>query len=520
VTAAALAVEGVAKRFGDVEALGGVSLDVAPGEVVGLLGPNGAGKTTLVRAIATLLPADDGRITVDGVSVDADPAAVRERIGLAGQFAAIDELLTGRENLRLVGRLYGLGGDEADRRATALLDALGLSSAGDRRVGTYSGGMRRRLDLGATLIGSPRLLLLDEPTTGLDPRARADVWALIEDVARGGTAVLLTSQNLEEVDRLADRVVVLDRGLVVGTGAPGALKEQVGGRDLDAVFLALTAPPEPDDDDAGPVGAIPSLGPVPSADGGGSALRDVGLMTRRYLTRMLRTPQLLFFATVQPVLFIVGLRAVFAGLFESAEGGDYTQFLVPGVLVMNTVLMAGSTGSALAEDMRSGIIDRFRSLPMASVAVLAGRTTTDLVRNVLGVVLMLAAGFLLGFRVDGLGSGAAALALALLFGYACTWVFAAVGLAVKDPQAATFAGFAPVLPLVYLSSAWVPVSSMAPAVRGFAGNQPVTVTIDAARSLVAGTADGGAVVQSIAWSVGLIVVFAVIATRQYRRSAR
>jgi ABC-2 type transport system permease protein/oleandomycin transport system permease protein len=443
---------------------------------------------------------------------------VRERIGLAGQFAALDELLSGRENLCLVGRLYGLERSAAAARATTLLDALGLTAAADRRVGTYSGGMRRRLDLGATLIGAPKVLLLDEPTTGLDPRARADVWSLVEDVAAGGTAVLLTSQNLEEVDRLADLVVVLEHGVVVATGEPGALKEQVGGRDLDAVFLALTAPPQPDQEgDAAPIAAMPRLDPVHSRRG---ALRDVAVVTGRYLTRLRRTPQLLFFATVQPVLFIVGLQAVFAGLVEASQGGDYTQFLVPGVLVMNTVLMAGSTGSALAEDMRTGIIDRFRSLPMASIALLAGRTTSDLVRSVIGVLLMLAAGFLLGFRVDSLASALAALGIAVLFGYACTWVFAAIGLAVKDPQAAQFAGFAPVLPLVYLSSAWVPVETMTPAVRGFAGHQPVTVTIDAVRSLVAGAPDVGAITQSLAWSLGLVVVFAVVATRQYRHVAR
>ena len=514
----ALAVEGVVKRYGEIEALAGVSLDVAPGEIVGLLGPNGAGKTTLVRTIATLTTPDAGGVRVDGIDAAADPAAVRERIGLAGQYAALDELLSGRENLRLVGRLYGLSTEEADRRAVALLEALGLTAAADRRVGTYSGGMRRRLDLGATLIGSPRVLLLDEPTTGLDPRARADVWELIDDIARQGTAVLLTSQNLEEVDRLAHRVVVLDHGTVVATGAPGDLKERVGGRDLDAVFLSLTAPPEPDTDDAGPVAPVPSLGPVGRV-GRPGAWRDVAVVTGRSLTRLVRTPQLLFFATVQPILFVLGLRAVFAGLFEASEGGDYTQFLVPGVLVMNTVLMAGSTGSALAEDMKSGIIDRFRSLPMASIAVLAGRTTTDLLRSVLGVVLMLAAAFALGFRVDGAADGLAALGLALLFGYACTWVFAAIGLAVKDPQAAQFAGFAPVLPLVYLSSAWVPVDSMAPVVRAFAGNQPVTVTIDAARSLVAGAPDGAAITRSLAWSLVLLVLFAILATRQYRHAS-
>ncbi len=218
----------VAKAFGDVSALGGVDLDVEDGTVVGLLGPNGAGKTTLVRILATLLPPDGGSVRIGGHDVVAEPEAVRALIGLAGQSAAVDGLLTGRENVEMIGRLYGLDRRQARQRAGAVLDTLGLADAADRLVRGYSGGMRRRLDLGASLVGRPRVLILDEPTTGLDPRTRIDLWALVESFVREGTAVLLTTQYLEEADRLADRIVVVDRGRVIADGTADALKSRCG----------------------------------------------------------------------------------------------------------------------------------------------------------------------------------------------------------------------------------------------------------------------------------------------------
>ena len=226
-------VAGVSKRFGATRALVEVDLAVPEGSVQGLLGPNGAGKTTLVRVLATLLRPDAGRVSVVGIDVLADPMGARMAIGLAGQFAAVDETLTGRENLELVGRLYRLSARDARERASEALDRLGLRDAGDRQVKTYSGGMRRRLDLGASLVGRPKVLLLDEPTTGLDPRTRLDLWQFIRDLVGGGTTVLLTTQYLEEADRLSDRIVVIDRGSVIASGTPAELKARLGGDVID-----------------------------------------------------------------------------------------------------------------------------------------------------------------------------------------------------------------------------------------------------------------------------------------------
>jgi ABC-2 type transport system ATP-binding protein len=221
-------VEGVSKSFGETRALVDVELGVDAGMVQGLLGPNGAGKTTLVRILATLLAADSGRVCIGGFDVSEDPTTIRSIIGLAGQYAAVDETLTGRENLVMVGRLYRLGAKLAKARASEALERLDLVEAADRPVRTYSGGMRRRLDLGASLVGRPQVLILDEPTTGLDPRTRLDLWSFIRDLVADGATVLLTTQYLEEADQLADRIVVIDRGEVIASGTSAELKSRLG----------------------------------------------------------------------------------------------------------------------------------------------------------------------------------------------------------------------------------------------------------------------------------------------------
>ena len=225
---AAILAQDVRHRFGDVVALDGLDLEVAAGTVFGLLGPNGAGKTTLVRILATLLRPTGGRASVLGHDVVAESLAVRRRIGLAGQFAAVDEQLTGRENVEMIGRLYRLTGAQARARAAEVLDRFGLADAADRRVSTYSGGMRRRLDLCASLAGRPPVLLLDEPTTGLDPRSRQELWDAVDELRREGTTILLTTQYLEEADRLAQRIAVVEHGRIAAQGTAAELKATVG----------------------------------------------------------------------------------------------------------------------------------------------------------------------------------------------------------------------------------------------------------------------------------------------------
>jgi ABC-2 type transport system ATP-binding protein len=259
--------EGVHKHYGPVKAVDGVDLQVRPGTVLGLLGPNGAGKTTMVRILTTLLHPDEGRATVAGFDVVRQAAELRHVIGLAGQYAAVDENLTGQENLEMVGRLYHLPATEARRRATEVLERFDLTDAADRTAKTYSGGMRRRLDLGASLVGRPKVLFLDEPTTGLDPRSRLEMWDIIRELVHDGTTLLLTTQYLEEADRLADSIAVIDHGRVIAEGTADELKTRVGGE-----VLALRVSDRSEVPAA--AGAVLGLGP-----GGGKVDNNTGELT-------------------------------------------------------------------------------------------------------------------------------------------------------------------------------------------------------------------------------------------------
>ena len=602
----AIRVEGVIKRFGATVALDGARLEVPGGMVFGLLGPNGAGKTTLVRILATLLAPDAGRAEVFGHDVTREPAAVRELIGLTGQFAAVDELLTGRENLEMFGRLFKLSGQQAHRRAGELLERFGLAQAADRPARTYSGGMRRRLDIASSLLTRPQMLFLDEPTTGLDPRSRNEIWAIVRELRREGTTLLLTTQYLEEADQLADRIAVIDRGKVIAEGTGNELKDRVGGqilevelasagqRDqaqallagvgcgepepderpdrltlpaprnglqlveeaaaalrraqigvsdiglrrptLDDVFLQLTGaapsedggepgprtrrrprpqPPEPE-----PAPRTPALRlRLPSPRAVRPALTDTAVVTGRNLRHYIRQPDLLIFSTIQPVLFVLLFVYVFGGAISRSlpHGAAYVDFLLPGIFVQSVTFGASQTAVGLKEDLQRGVVDRFRSMPMARSAVLAGRTVADLVRNVLIIGLMIAVGYLVGFRFLGGAAGAiACIAVVAAFGLALSWIFAFVALTVRGAETAQTAGFVVIFPLVFASSVFVPVATFPDWLQAFAKINPVTVTADAARSFAfyGSPASLGA---ASAWIGGLLAVFIPLSIWRYRQ---
>ena len=603
----AVRVEGVLKRFGATVALDGAGLEVPAGMVFGLLGPNGAGKTTLVRILATLLAPDAGRAEVFGHDVVREPAAVRELLGLTGQFAAVDELLTGRENLEMFGRLFKLSREEARRRAGELLDRFDLAQAADRPARTYSGGMRRRLDIASSLLTRPRVLFLDEPTTGLDPRSRNEIWAIMRELRRGGATLLLTTQYLEEADQLADRIAVIDRGKVIAEGTGNELKDRVGGqilevelasvgqrdraqavlagvgcgdpqpderpdrltlpapRDglqlveeaaaelrraqigvsdiglrrptLDDVFLQLTGAP-PSEDGGGPSSrsrrgprpqqpapdvpaprrpVLPLRRPSPQAVR--SAVTDTAVVTGRNLRHFIRQPDLLVFSTIQPVLFVLLFVFVFGGAIGRSlpHGVAYVDFLLPGVFVQSVTFGASQTAVGLKEDLTRGVVDRFRSMPMARSAVLAGRTVADLIRSILIIGLMIAVGYLVGFRfLGGVAGAVACIAVVAAFGFALSWIFAFVALTVRGTEAAQSAGFVVIFPLVFASSVFVPVSTFPDWLQAFAKINPVTVTADAARSFALfGTPASLGV--AAAWIGGLLAVFIPLSVWRYRR---
>jgi ABC transporter DrrB family efflux protein len=602
--ALAIRADGVFKRFGATVALADVSVQIEEGTIFGLLGPNGAGKTTLVRVLTTLLRPDGGEADVFGHDVVHDPAAVRELIGLTGQSAAVDELLTGRENLEMFGRLFHLAPAEAGARAAELLDRFDLADAADRPARTYSGGMRRRLDLASSLLTRAPMLFLDEPTTGLDPRSRNQVWNAIRDLVRDGTTVLLTTQYLEEADQLADRIAVIDHGRVIAEGTGDELKDRVGGqvlevklagvgdrehacaalaavgcgdpqpseradeltlpvsRDgvellvdaaaalrregiavtdlglrrptLDDVFLELTGNP-PSEDGALPTpAAVPPARPIKHHSGSAGwrrlthpnpvafrrAAGDTLVVTRRNLRHFVRQPQLLIFSTVQPIMFVLLFTYVFGGAIgRSLPGGvSYINFLLPGIFVQSVSFRATQTAVGLAEDLERGVVDRFRSMPMARSAVLAGRTLADLVRNVLIIALMIVVGYVIGFRFSGgVIDALAAIAVVTAFGFALSWIFAFVALAVRGAEAAQSAGFVAIFPLVFASSVFVPVNSMPSWLEGFAKISPVTLTADAARGFALGGSTAGSLPGTLAWVGGLLAVFVPLCVWRYRR---
>ncbi len=632
--APAVRVAGVIKRFGATVALAGVDLEVAEGTVFGLLGPNGAGKTTLVRVLATLLAPDSGHAEVFGRDVVSDAPAVRELLGLTGQFAAVDEILTGRENLQMFGRLFDLSPAQARQRAGELLERFDLADAADRPARTYSGGMRRRLDLASSLLTRPRILFLDEPTTGLDPRSRNEIWGIVRELVRGGTTLLLTTQYLEEADQLADRIAVIDHGRVIAQGTGNELKDRIGGqilevelstaaqrdeaqsvlarvgcgdpqpgerldrltlpapRDgleliedaasalrhagigvsdlglrrptLDDVFLQLTGVP-PSEDGAGPPAPVSAAGAPaaacpqraaagpgpqraaadpqreaaagpqraagyrarrfpaprrPSLPGIRSAATDAGVVTARNLRHFIRQPQLLIFSTIQPIMFVLLFAYVFGGAVRGSLPGGvrYIDFLLPGIFVQSVAFRATQTAVGLSEDLERGVVDRFRSMPMARSAVLLGRTVADLVRNVLIIGLMIVVGYVIGFRFHaGLPDALVSIAVVSAFGFALSWIFAFVALAVGGAEAAQSAGFVVIFPLVFASSVFVPVSSMPAWLQAVAKVSPVTLTADTARTYALGGGVPGSLGGTAAWILGLLALFVPLCVWRYRR---
>ena len=442
---------GICKSFGGQRVLDQVDLAVETGSVLALLGPNGAGKTTMVRILATLLRPDAGTATVAGHDLLADPVAVKRSISLTGQYAAVDDMLTGQENLEMMAQLRHLPRREVRVRATQLLADFDLLDARDRRVATYSGGMKRRLDLAISMVERPELLFLDEPSTGLDPRSREQLWGTVRRLVDDGVTVLLTTQYLEEADQLADTVCLLDHGRIAARGTPDELKSslgtevirlrfaddasyrrvaaaldhhahgqpaahrrgghrRLGGRGAQPAPLAgrgrypgapgvhATAQPGrrlPVPDRHGPARyRCEGDGPMSMA----ATMSDTRVMVTRSVRRSRRDPEAFFTALMLPVVLMLLFVYVFGGAMST--GGSYANYVVPGLIVLCAGFGAGTTAVAVATDMSNGIVDRFRSMPISGSSVLAGHITASLLRNLIATALVIGVGLGVGWRPD------------------------------------------------------------------------------------------------------------------------
>ncbi len=588
----AVVVEGLRKSYGSAVILDGIDLEVSPGTVFGLLGPNGAGKSTIVRILATLAVPDGGRAQVGGFDVVRERARVRSVIGLAGQYAALDENLTGRENLELINRLRHAGATRSRARATDLLERFGLVAAGNRRVHSYSGGMRRRLDLAASMTERPMVLFLDEPTTGLDPRTRGELWVEIRKLVDHGATVVLTTQYLEEADRLANRIALIRDGRVISEGTSGELKASMGSDVLEltvrdakhtsAAAEVLTNAAEPgcgpartDEiarqvslavrrgeemvattvrrfDAAGiPIETLELRHPTldeaylaatraaPSTPGNGShapdrgrhervagegislrsALADTLAIARRDLRNYVRTPTLVLGTILRPLMIMLVFAFILQGSIEDElpRGVNYIDYLLPGIFVLAVVVAANETGIGVATEMSTRVVDRFRALPMARCAVIAGRAVSDAGRNLLVIAVLTCVGIFLGYRVHtGIPQVALALLLVLAVGFAFSWVTAAIAMKIKQPEAVATLAFVWSYPITFLSSVYVPVNTMPAGVEVVARANPVTHFADAVRALTIGTPDGRSIVLSLIWIVVILSTCMPYTIRRYR----
>ncbi len=574
-----------------IEAVRGVSLQVTRGEIVGFLGPNGAGKTTTLRMLTTLLPIDGGSATVAGLDVRRQPGRVRGRIGYVSQLGGADELATGRENLILQGRLYGRSRAEVARRVGEVLDEFDLAGFADRRVRTYSGGQRRRLDVALGVVHEPEVLFLDEPSTGLDPQNRASLWDHVRGLRDGGTTVFLTTHYLDEADVLCDRIMIIDHGTVVAEGTPRALKQQVAGdaivlvtRDADAAARAaaeLAGQPavrdltlegdavrlyasdgaaalpgllrlldqaglpvrslrlsEPSLDDvflrqtgrslrdAGPPAAGPpttgsshhgGAGPRDLGDGGMKLLTDIGLLFRRHLIQLLRSPVWLVVGFSTPILYLALFTPLLKHLVGAAglPAGNVLDLFLPGILALLAFASGSGPGFSTIFELRSGVTERLRVTPASRFAILAGPILASMLLMFAFDVVVVAIGAVFGFHLHASGLLLLCIVLALLMATMAAFSIAAA-LTTKDIN-----GFAAIinglnLPVLLLGGVLLPISLGPAWMRVLAHVNPLYYAVTSARALAAGAVGAPAVWQAFAVLVPLCAVTAGWATSVVR----
>ena len=499
---------------------------------------------------------------------------MRAVIGVTGQFSAVDDLLTGEENLLLMGRLLHLPAAERRARAARLLERFDLVEAARRTPATYSGGMKRRLDIAMTLMGRPRLIFLDEPTAGLDPRSRHTMWQLIRDLVAEGVTILLTTQYLEEADQLADRIAVLDRGRIVAEGTPEELKRRIPGahirlRFADAAALEAAARALPRGHarrrgagaagtergrhrlaarrarpprrrrrrggsvhpHAGPRRRVlrPDRQPCRGADPVTTlsiAAQDSATMLGRELKHTLRFPLLLVGSILVPVVLLLLFAYILGGpighgLGDAARGAPYIDFLVPGILVMTVAAGSGTTAINVCTDMTGGIIDRFRTMPVTRGAVLTGHVGGSVLRTLVTTTVVTGVALLVGFRPQAsVADWFAVAGIVAAFSFALAWLSAALGLVAKTVAGANGSTLPIQFLLPFLSSAFVPAASMPAGMRWFAAHQPFTPVVECLRALLTGAPVGNTAYLALAWCAAIALAGYLWARAAFGRGTR
>ena len=523
-TEPAIRVQGIEKSFKDLHVLRGVDFDVKAGSIFALLGSNGAGKTTLVRILSTLLKADAGTATVHGFDVAAKPGDVRESISLTGQFAAVDEVLTGRENLVLVAKLRHLKNPGAI--ADDLLARFSLTDAGGRKAATYSGGMRRRLDIAMSLIGNPPVIFLDEPTTGLDPQARIEVWQTVKELARAGhdraahDAVPRRGRAARRPHR--DPAQGHDhperhprRTQATPPGRQGRIRREAAlprGR-LPRPRRRHRRDRRPTDDDRTDGRGPGTKGTTMTTH----VLGDTGVLTGRSLRHILRSPDTIITTAVTPIALMLLFVYVLGGAINTGSDESYIDYMLPGILLITIASGIAYTAYRLFLDLQGGIFERFQSMPIARSSVLWAHVLTSLVANLVSIAIVIGVALIMGFRTG--ASVAAWLAVAgilILFTLALTWLAVIAGLSAKTVDGASAFSY-PLIFLPFISSAFVPTDTMPGPVAWFAENQPVTSIVNTIRALFAEQPVGSDIWIALAWLVGILVVAYAFAIAIYRR---
>lgn len=514
---------GLEKSFKEKEVLKGITLQVPKGSVFALLGENGAGKTTFINLLTTLSAADAGEAIVAGYDVLEEPELVREAITVTGQNVTVDPVLTGYENLVLIGKLRHV--PDPQKTARELLGRFELQEAGDKPTQTYSGGMKRRLDIALSLIGDPDVIFLDEPSTGLDPAARREVWDTIDKLAQSGTTIFLTTQYMEEAEHLADIIAVLHGGRIIALGDKAAIKTAAGDTEsLEEAFLALTAK---GGDGLDPFDAY-AVGESGAKKDAAKLMqpkerkvkrrffKDTWTLTARMLKHNIRSMDTVMTVLGMPVLILLVFVFVLGGAMDTGEV-RYVDFIVPAVLLMCMASGVSYTAFRVNGDVQSGMFDRFRTMPIARSALIGGHVAASVIVNAISCLALIAIAVLIGFRPQADAVQWVTVAgLLLLTLVAFTAIGVAFGIIARSSEGSGMFTYL-LMGLLFVSSGFAPTETMPAPLQVFADYQPMTPIINSIRGAFLGLDADGQTLIALVWLLAITIVFTVIGIRVIRK---